>query len=71
MNHIENIIFAGREEELEQLMVFAQNAFSGKDGVAFITGEAGIGKTFLVEKFFQLLRGQCENIVIATGQCNT
>lgn len=69
MKQKDEVIFVGREDELQQLMTFAQNAFAGAPGVAFVTGEAGIGKTFLVEEFFRQLRKEYENVVIASGQC--
>ena len=45
--------FAGREAELDQLYQYASLAAGGSRQVLFITGEAGIGKTALVDAFVQ------------------
>jgi len=57
----------GRETELRMLGVWLARAGRGERQVAFVTGEAGIGKTALVEAFvagipphdWQVGRGQC------------
>lgn len=41
----------GREENLAQLNSWLQKALSGQRQTVFVTGEAGIGKTTLVESF--------------------
>lgn len=69
MSQAENILFVGRTEELDQLLACAQDAFSGKPQIVFVTGEAGIGKTYLIERFFQILKAEKPDIVIASGQC--
>jgi tetratricopeptide (TPR) repeat protein len=45
---------AGREEELEFMMGFLGEAISGKGTLVLLSGEAGIGKTRLVEEFRSL-----------------
>jgi predicted ATPase/lipopolysaccharide biosynthesis regulator YciM len=62
--------FVGREEEITRLIQISKNAFLGKSSVVFVTGEAGIGKTYLVKKFFHRLRKEYDDVVIASGQCN-
>ena len=57
----------GREEELEQLLRHLENAEQGKGQTILISGEAGIGKTRLLDELkgiaqqrgFQVLSGSC------------
>jgi len=59
--------FVGREDELKQLLFGLEQARVGQGGILFIIGEAGIGKTKLVEELakkkisskFEFLSGQC------------
>lgn len=60
--------FVGREVELAQLQAGLEKALRGERQVVFVTGEAGIGKTALIEAFLEraatypslwLARGQC------------
>jgi DNA-binding winged helix-turn-helix (wHTH) protein/energy-coupling factor transporter ATP-binding protein EcfA2 len=60
--------FVGRESELELLRHHFAAAQSGKRQMVFVTGEAGIGKTTLVEAFANGLP-QNHGIIIAQGQC--
>ncbi len=66
-----NTIFIERKEELQKLRDFACDALSGQAGVAFVSGEAGIGKTALVEELQQRLKEEYGNLVAATGPCST
>lgn len=51
--------FVGREEELSILNAALEGAGSGKGCTLFVTGEAGIGKTMLVDRF--LSGAACSN----------
>ncbi len=59
--------FVGRNSELKQLTYGLEQARNGRGSILFITGEAGVGKTRLVEELanqqlgfdFEFLRGQC------------
>ena len=44
-------VFIGRERDVTQLGEYMQDALQGKGKVVFIVGEAGIGKTRLIEEF--------------------
>ncbi|WP_109487942.1 AAA family ATPase [Occallatibacter savannae] len=44
----------GRDDELRRLLTTARNASAGQRQVVFITGEAGIGKTAIVQNFRSL-----------------
>ena len=57
-----------RETELSLLDQWYAAACQGQRRVCFITGEAGIGKTVLVETFIESLSPQ-DAVWIGTGQC--
>ncbi len=57
--------FAGREQEVQDLMMFARKGLAGEASVAFVTGEAGMGKTALVEEVFRRLKA--ENARVSHG----
>src|SRR5512141_1706322 len=62
--------FIGRKAELQRLEEYLEKANDGQLQVAFIAGEAGTGKTALVEEF---IRGQEEadpKLITAIGECN-
>lgn len=58
----------GREAALTQLNEALGKALAGQRQIVFITGEAGIGKTTLVDAFQQKAAGRA-NARIARGQC--
>jgi DNA-binding winged helix-turn-helix (wHTH) protein/predicted ATPase len=58
----------GREEEWARLGEWYTTAQEGKRRIAFIAGEAGIGKTALVEAF-AFDAAQQGNVLIGHGQC--
>lgn len=58
----------GREAELIELHRSLESTLRGRRRVVFVTGEAGIGKTTLVERFSNRLRAD-DAACIAHGQC--
>ena len=58
----------GRERTLAQMQRWRDQMLQGKRQIAFITGEAGIGKTSLVEEFARSLSSD-PHLLIARGQC--
>src|SRR4029453_6159949 len=58
----------GREAEVATLHQWFANALQGERHLGFITGEAGIGKTTLVDTFVAQLAGQAP-LWIGRGQC--
>lgn len=61
-------IFTGRNSELAQLLQSFHLASQGKRQLVFLTGEAGIGKTSLIETFInQVSIGP--NCSVTLGQC--
>ena len=58
----------GRETALAQMQGWLRRAMGGERQVVFVTGEAGIGKTTLVEAFLQRVKRD-SNVWIGQGQC--
>ena len=59
----------GREKDLAELRGYLRDALQDQQQIVFVTGEAGIGKTALVEHFRQKLSAEAPGIRIASGQC--
>ncbi len=58
----------GREFELEKLHDYLRRARTGERQVVFVSGEAGIGKTTLVDAFISDARKRVSGVRIARGQ---
>lgn len=63
-------VFVGREQELTKLHDFLRRAANGQLQICFVTGEAGAGKTTLVNAFVQSLETELRDAVVAFGQCS-
>lgn len=61
-------LFVGRQAELEQLAGIAHGVLRGERRSIMLTGEAGLGKTALVNAFLERLEGGTE-LWVARGQC--
>jgi predicted ATPase/DNA-binding winged helix-turn-helix (wHTH) protein len=59
---------AGRDEELARLEALLRQAVAGHRQVAFLAGEAGIGKTALLDAFLDRV-ASTRPIAVARGQC--
>jgi hypothetical protein len=76
--HVEMPAFLARERELAQLDRFLDLALAGRGRVVFVTGEAGSGKTTLVQEFTRRAQeahadpstGAGQALVAASGNCN-
>jgi len=66
----ERPVFVGREAELERLDAFLHQALAGEGRVAFVTGEAGTGKTALVQELLRQAQGSHDDLVAAVGLCS-
>ncbi len=62
--------FAGHQRELTHLDSLLDQAFAGHGRVAFVTGEAGRGKTALLRHFGRLAQARHSSLVVAGGQCS-
>lgn len=60
--------FVGRQSALAQLGLHLKNALRGQRQIVFLTGEAGIGKTTLIDVFLQEIVGH-PDMRITRGQC--
>jgi DNA-binding winged helix-turn-helix (wHTH) protein/tetratricopeptide (TPR) repeat protein len=61
-------VFVGRRRELDRLVHAFRLALDGARQVVFVTGEAGAGKTTLVDAFLAD-RAQDSPVLLARGQC--
>jgi tetratricopeptide (TPR) repeat protein len=62
--------FIGRKAELQRLDEFLKKAAGGQLQVAFVAGEAGAGKSSLVEKFIQDEEESDPALIACMGECN-
>jgi DNA-binding SARP family transcriptional activator len=67
---VERPVFVARERELAQLDGYLGAALSGQGRVAFVTGDAGSGKTTLVQEFTRHAQDVHAELVVASGNCN-
>jgi DNA-binding SARP family transcriptional activator/Flp pilus assembly protein TadD len=63
-------VFVTRERELARLNSILREMLSGCSRVAFITGEAGRGKTALLNEFTRLAISENPDLLVASGNCN-
>jgi DNA-binding winged helix-turn-helix (wHTH) protein len=59
----------GREPALEALRGYLRRAVQGQRQLVFVTGEAGIGKTTLVDAFQREVTAEVPRVRIGRGQC--
>ena len=62
--------FIAREEQLRQLKECLAQAVSGQGRVCFVSGEAGSGKTTLVQEFVKRAQAQDKELAVAVGLCD-
>lgn len=67
---VERPVFVARERELAQLDGFLDLALAGEGRVVFVTGEAGSGKTALVQEFTRRAQDVHADLIVASGNCN-
>ena len=66
----ERPVFVAREGELAQLDGYLDLAVGGQGRVVFVTGEAGSGKTALIQEFAERAQASHSDLVAAGGQGN-
>jgi len=62
--------FVAREHELSRLNGFLAEAHSGRGRVVFITGDAGSGKTALMNEFIQRAMAEHTDLLVTMGACS-
>ncbi len=67
---VERPVFVARDRELAQLDRFFDLALAGQGRVVFVTGEAGSGKTALVQEFTRRAQNVHADLIVASGNCN-
>jgi DNA-binding SARP family transcriptional activator/predicted ATPase len=67
---VEPPVFVARERELARLDEFLDRALSGQGRVVFVTGDAGSGKTALVQAFARRAQDSHVDLVVADGSCS-
>jgi len=66
----DRLVFVARERELEKLGKTLDAVLCGQGRVAFVTGEAGSGKTTLIAEFARRAQAANGDLVFANGNCN-
>ncbi len=61
--------FVGRESELLALRRAFDEVARGRAATVLVTGESGVGKSALVERFLVQLRRECPSVVVLRGRC--
>jgi DNA-binding SARP family transcriptional activator len=67
---IDRPVFVARERELAQPESLLHEALAGRGNVAFVTGEAGSGKTALIQEFARRSQAAHPNLINAWGHGN-
>jgi DNA-binding SARP family transcriptional activator/predicted ATPase len=67
---VERPVFVARERELAQMDQHLQAAIAGHGKVVFVTGEAGAGKTAIIQEFARRAQESHPDLVIAVGYSN-
>lgn len=62
--------FIGRSEETETLLSLLEKSMMGTSSVAFLSGEAGIGKTSLVYEFFRKSQVKYDGLIYLASSCS-
>ncbi len=63
-------VFVGRDRELARLRTILARGLVGHGQVVFITGEAGSGKTALINAFTEDAQQQVGDLIVAIGNCS-
>jgi len=63
-------LLVARDEELSRLLGFMSQALAGDGRIALVSGEAGSGKTSLLEEFARQAMNAREDLLVALGRCS-
>lgn len=67
---VEIPLVVARESELEKMNGLLNQALAGQGRVVFTTGEAGTGKTTLIQEFTRRAQEANDELIVASGNCN-
>jgi tetratricopeptide (TPR) repeat protein len=67
---VERAVFVGRETQLAQLKDALTQALRGHGQLRFVTGEAGAGKSALLNEFHYRVTAEFDNLMALTGACD-
>ncbi|MFZ5911457.1 MAG: ATP-binding protein [Chloroflexota bacterium] len=67
---VEPPLVVARESELGKMNGFLERALAGRGQVVFVTGEAGSGKTSLVQEFSRRSQEAVKDLIVASGNCS-
>jgi predicted ATPase/DNA-binding SARP family transcriptional activator len=67
---VERPVFVARKQELSQLDGHLQAAMDGQGKVVFVIGDAGRGKTAILQEFARRAQAAHPDLVVAGGNCN-
>jgi DNA-binding SARP family transcriptional activator/predicted ATPase len=68
--HTESKLFVARERELARLDQLLEGALGGRPKPVFVIGEAGSGKTALLDEFARRAQEAHSSLLVASGTCN-
>jgi DNA-binding SARP family transcriptional activator len=63
-------LLVAREDELGELAGHLERALAGETSVVFVSGDAGSGKTALLEAFAALAMAKHPDLLVASARCN-
>ena len=67
---VERPLFVARKRELHRLDGYLEGVFQGQGRVVFVTGEAGAGKTAIIQEFTLRAQEKHHDLVVASGHSN-
>ncbi len=67
----EERLFVGRREELDTYSTILDHVKDGRGSVLSVSGEAGIGKTHLVNEFLRISKGKGFNVLTGAADINS
>jgi predicted ATPase len=67
VSRVSSPVFVGRRSELDRVAAILEDAVGGRSGLLLVAGEAGVGKTRLVEEVVR--RSRESGVIALVGAC--